>query len=605
MIRPVPAEPVDALRGVDLPAAIETEVRRWLEDVRFREDRSELVHWLARASRGEANAVADLVDAFGSPLPIGTGGRRGTCGPGPNRINVAVLRETAQGLARMMDLEQVPRKVAVVYDTRRDSRRFARVVADQLARNGIAVLLVDAPRPTPVLSFTVRARGCGAGVVISASHNPPDDNGIKVYGADGAQVIGARDRALMRMIEAAMQDPLPDEEVPSDAVEILASASELATIDDPYMEFVHRQGVTADNLGADGLRIVYTPLHGVGHTTLLPVLQRRGASVTFVDRQGPDGGAFASVSSANPEAPEAFHLATALAEDLGADLVLATDPDADRLGAMARDGGRLAFIDGNRIGALLLGHILEHNRPPSDGWVLSTIVTTPLLREIATANDVEIIDDLLVGFKHHAGMIEEAPHRACVFAGEESHGYLRGSDVRDKDGTIAALLLCETAAICKAAGETLWDRLRALWIEHGYHRERTASLFGRGVHGRRAISAVVEAWRRSAPETIGGRRIASLVDRLVPRYTGSPTRDLLGNVIVIELAPVDDVACRLVIRPSGTEPKIKLYALGRALVPCPGPQLAAWEARVDGVVDAVLDDVRLAAEAIMQPLLGA
>ena len=583
-----------------LPQATWLLIERWLRDPRYAEDRPALQRLADAARDGDEDALAELRDAFDGPLPIGTGGRRGACGPGTNRMNVAVLRETAQGLADAMAAEGVPMRVAVVYDTRRDSRRFARAVAQQLAACGVDVLVVDAPRPTPLLSYTVRARGCGAGIVISASHNPAGDNGIKVYGPDGAQVLGSRDRALMAAIEHAMTAELRADGRGS--IEVLASDDEIASVDRPYLAFVLAQRVCGDEVAKAGLRIVYTPLHGVGHTSVLPVLRACGLQVAMVDAQGPDGGRFGTVESANPESPAALELARQQAERDGADIVIATDPDADRLGALARgDDGAFAFIDGNRLAVLMLDHVLRHDALLAQrrGWVLTTVVSSPLIGSLARAAGVEVVDDLLVGFKHHAGMMAESPERTVVFATEEAHGYLRGDDVHDKDGAIAALLLAEAAAVAKASGHTLFDQLRRVWTELGYHRERTANIFAYGAEGREAIAGLMEAWRREPPTSFGGLSVVSVDDRKQPRNTGSPTRDLPGNVLVFELQTPGTAACRLVLRPSGTEPKVKVYALARSTRVVGLDELPSVQAEIDALVDAVLGDAKARAEHTM------
>jgi phosphomannomutase len=498
--------------------------------------------------------------------------------------------------------EPVPSRVVVVYDTRAHSQHFAKVVAEQLAANDIEVILVDAPRPTPQLSFLVRARGCGGGVVISASHNPPEDNGIKVYGPDGAQVIGALASKLMQCIERAMDRPLPPVTAAHRTRIQEISGPDLVTVDRPYIDFVLAQGVNASDLGRGGLKVVFTPLHGVGHTSVLPVLRARGALVHPVEAQcDPDDGRFSTVRSANPEVPHSMELAASLARDIGADLVMATDPDADRLGALARRSpdADLEFMNGNSLGALMLDHVLSSRTPPEDGWVLSTMVTTPLVSAIARAHGVDVVDDLLVGFKHHAGMMEEQPDRPLVLAAEESHGYLRGNEVRDKDGAIGALLLTECAVAAGRRGKTLFDEVERLWREHGYHLERASNIFARGTAGREAIAAVMTTWREQPPARFGDLDVASMEDRLEPRHTGSTTRDLRGDVLCFELEGRENVTCRLVVRPSGTEPKLKLYALGRSAGKLDDEGLARAKADVTAVVGSVIDDASARAEATM------
>jgi phosphomannomutase len=587
---------------VDLPqAAWLDEIMRWCNDPRYAEDRPALAALLAQVEAGDAAARAELEDAFSGPLPIGTGGRRGAVGPGSNRMNASVVRETAQAVAELIAQEGAPKKVAIAFDTRTHSRAFARTVAEQLAACDVSVVLMDEPRPTPQLAFVVRREGCGAGVVISASHNPPGDNGIKIYGSDGAQVLGDRDRRLMAAIEAAMTATLQTFEA-ADAVriEVAGTPGRLDAIDAAYHACVRAQCVLGD-LARSNLRVVFTPLHGVGHTALLPLLREKGVDVAVVEAQLPDGGLFATVKSANPEVPDSLALAVAQAEATNADLVLATDPDADRLGAVARnERGELEFIDGNRMGVLLLDHVLRHAKRGPEDWVLTTLLTSSLIGTLARAAGVEVVDDLLVGFKHHAGMMDERPERRLLFACEESHGFVRGNDVHDKDGAIAGLLLAEAAAWAKDQGRTLHGQLAHIHAAHGYHRERTANLYAYGAAGREAIAGLLATWRREPPRELGGLAVVAVEDRSKPRNTGSPTRDLPSNVLVFDLQSAGDTACRLLVRPSGTEPKAKVYALGRGAAAPIGPQLDRVAHEVDEMVDRVLADAQGLAEAIMR-----
>ena len=595
-----------AVEGLGLSAEVIDALERWMLQPKYASARSSLETLLSEARAGSEAARAELVDAFSRTLPIGTGGRRGKVGPGPNRFNTVVVRETSQGIADALAQAGDAPKVAVVFDTRRNSREFARVVAEQLAANDIEVVIVDEPRPTPELSFLVRRLGCGAGVVLSASHNPPEDNGIKIYGPDGAQVLGARDAALMAAILAiAGKGELP---VPSAAqigtIKVIEGEAIATEVDAPYHTYVRAQGVFDGDLRASTLKMTYTPLHGVGHTSVMPVLLGRGFRVSpVVEQCDPDGGNFSTVKSANPELPESMEMAIALAKKEIAELVLATDPDADRLGACVRVRGIYQPVDGNRLGVLMLDHILRNRRPPPDGWVLTTLVTSPLVATLARSAGIDVVDDLLVGFKHHAGMMNEQPERPLVFGCEESHGFMRGNDVRDKDGAIAALLLAECAAAARAEGKSLIDILDEIWAEHGYHREKTANLIAPGMTGRRAIAAVMDAWRAEPPTSFAGLDVVSVDDRFGPRDTGSVTRDLPGNVLLFELS-AGDRACRLVLRPSGTEPKLKVYALARSAPRVMRSELSATKIDVDKLVDRVLADAEAAARAIMAPHLA-
>lgn len=626
---------LEALPQLDLPEATRATIVAWLTDPTFADTRAELEATVARAlgvtdarKYDRRIACTELEDAFVGPLPIGTGGRRGPCGAGPNRVNATVMRETARGLAVAMRESDEEPKVAVVYDTRSSSRTFALVVAAALTAEGIAVTLIDAPRPTPQLSFLVRRLGCGAGIVISASHNPPTDNGIKIYGPDGAQVLGELDRRLMAGIVAAGANPaslpkidleaLTSGQVPA-AVDRVQAEVEHDRADGPYHEYVLAQGVTGGDLGAeedgkDGLRVAFTPLHGVGASAVLPVLRARGIEPIVVETQLPDDGVFETLKSANPESPAAFKHGLGVAKAGGADMLLATDPDADRLGAMVRDAsGEYRFIDGNRLGVLMLDHILREQTKLGaeelrQGWILTTLVSSPLIAKLGRAREVEVVEDLLVGFKHHAGAQADSEQRgeprALVFACEESHGYLRGNQIRDKDGAIAALLLCECAAVCKRAGTDLFGRLEEIWAKHGYHRERTASIYAHGSAGRRAIAAVMDRLRTDAPTSFAGLEVQGAIDRSAPRATGWRTRDLPGDVLVYELAG-DGRGCRLVFRPSGTEPKIKVYALAHGRPGLDDPDAAARErVAVDELVAAVLTDAERFASRVMEPVLN-
>ncbi len=602
---PAMTDPEVEATAVGVSGQVWAQVQRWLAEPEYAAVHADLRAIVERAQNGDADARAELADAFRGPLPIGTGGRRGAVGPGPNRVNEVVMRQTAQGVLAAIAAEGAAMRVAIAYDTRRDSRRFAHVVAGQLATGGAEVILIDAPRPTPQLSFWVRRRGCGAGIVISASHNPPGDNGIKIYGPDGAQVLGARDRRLMEGIVAADAAPLPAIDPGAAArVEVIADDAGLAAVDAPYHAWVRAQGVVHEDLSDSGLAVVFTPLHGVGHTSVVPALSDLHVSLSLVQRQcDPDGGRFSTVQTANPEQPDALNMARDQADAEGADLVIANDPDADRLGALVRDReGTLRFLDGNRLGALMLDHVLTHGETPEHGWVLTTVVSTPLIGALSRAAGVEVVDDLLVGFKHHAAMMAEHPDKTVLFMFEEAHGYMRGDDVHDKDGAVAARLMVEAAALAKREGKTLHDNLTSIWSRHGYHRERTGNLYAYGAAGRDAIARLVETWRATPPTGFGGLDVVEVVDRKAPRDTGSPTRDLPGNVLVYALSG-EAGSCRLVVRPSGTEPKAKVYVLARSEpTGDDADALSAAQSRIDDLVAAVLGDAEAQARAIMEPL---
>ncbi|WP_124727676.1 phospho-sugar mutase [Staphylospora marina] len=528
------------------------------------------LHWLNHprldpGTRKELESLrdaAEIEDRFSRHLSFGTAGMRGIIGAGTNRMNRYTVRRATAGFARHL-LKQFAdvheRGVVVAHDSRKYSAEFASEAAGVFAAHGIPVYLFPELRPTPVLSFAVRHLGARGGVMITASHNPPEYNGYKVYGPDGAQSGPETAGQIQREI-AAVKD-----EIELDVLSLAEGTKQGLIlrpgpeVDEAYMEHVKSLSLRPDVIrqAADDLRIVYTPLHGTGLRPVTGILSELGIRhIHIVDKQATPDPAFPHAPSPNPEEPEALRMALVLAAEKDADLVIATDPDADRLGVAVRHGGEYVPLTGNQIGALLLHYMLERRRElgilPENGLILKTIVTSELGRKVADTYGVATVD-LLTGFKFIAEKIEEAGRSGThtfLMGYEESYGYLFGDFVRDKDAVQAAMLAAEMTAWHKLRGETLVDVLDRLFAEHGVHQETLVSYTLPGADGLRKMEAWMDALRRTPFSEIGGIPVLSVED-YAHGFAGLPP----SNVLKFKLADESWVA----VRPSGTEPKIKFY----------------------------------------------
>ena len=538
--------------------------------------------WLANpyfdeATKAELLSIKDdekeIEDRFYMDLEFGTAGLRGVIGAGTNRMNIYVVRKTTQGLANYIKKQGGEAKgVAIAYDSRRMSPEFADEAARCLAANGIKAYIFESLRPTPELSFAVRELGCIAGINITASHNPPAYNGYKVYWEDGAQITPPHDSGIMSEVKAVtdyntVKTMDKDAAIASGNYEIIG-----ADIDDKYMEQLKKQVKRLDTIKevGDQMKIVYTPLHGTGNIPARRILKEIGFNNVYVvpEQELPDG-EFPTVSYPNPEAAEAFELGLKMAKDMEADLVLATDPDADRLGVYVRDkDGEYHSLTGNMSGCLLgeytISQILARDgKLPEDGALIKTIVTTNMADAIAKNYNIRLIE-CLTGFKYIGQQIlgfENSGKGTYLFGFEESYGCLIGTHARDKDAIVATMALCDAAAYYKTQGKTLWDAMIDMYEKYGYYKDDVKSIGLSGIEGLAKIQSILESLRKNPPKEIGGYKILSArdykKDEIVDLATGEVKPTGLPNSNVLYYDMTDDAW--LCVRPSGTEPKIKFY----------------------------------------------
>ena len=516
-----------------------------------------------------------LIDSFYQRIPFGTGGRRGLVGVGPNRMNARTVGESAQGMANYIlnedkDGSLKSRGVVVAGDVRLSSAEFVRVTAEVFAGNGIKVYLFDGPRPTPLLSFAVRFLRTIGGVIITASHNPPSDNGFKAYWEDGGQVVEPHDVLIMKEVDGVREFKRLD----LDAAEARGLVEMLDDrVDRAYLEMALKHYVVS---GERKATIVYSPLHGTGVACVPGALKAAGfADVHMPAEQTQMDGAFPTVPKnyPNPEIPAVMDTAVALGKRVQADIVMASDPDADRLGVAVPGGqGKFVYLAGNIVGALMLDFILAQRKEagtlPASAYVMTTQVSTKMARRICEVYGVEVVDDLLVGFKNMAAEILRRERLGqdpsdMVFSFEESIGYMPSQHVRDKDSAGAALIGAQLAAWCKARGITLLDHLGQLYKKYGYYKESQFSVFLEGEAGAERMNYLMDRLRKNPPREIAGRRVLEVIDRKSATRTDLSTGVVekfdkpKSNVLTFALSANGET--HVTIRPSGTEPKIKHY----------------------------------------------
>ena len=560
----------------------------WLSDAYFDE-----------ATKQELRDIADneseIEDRFYKDLEFGTGGLRGVIGAGTNRMNIYTVRKATQGLANYILKQGGQEKgVAIAYDSRNMSPEFADEAALCLAANGIKAYVFDALRPTPELSFAIRELGCISGIVVTASHNPPEYNGYKAYWEDGAQVTAPKDKDIIEEVRAVtdyndVKTMDKQEAMDKGLYQVIGKE-----IDDRYMEELKKQIIHPEVIRemADDIKIVYTPFHGTGNVPVRRILSELGFKNVYVvpEQELPDPD-FTTLDYPNPEDPKAFTLALKLAKEKDADVVLATDPDADRLGIYAKDGatGEYVSFTGNMSGMLIAEYIMRERtatgKMPENPAMVTTIVTTNMTRAIAEDYKAKFVE-VLTGFKfigEQIKLFEQNHTYNYVFGLEESYGCLAGTHARDKDAIVAVMCLCEVAAWCKKNGITLWDQMIRLYEKYGYYKETQYAITMKGIDGSRQIAAIMDKLRQNPPKSFGELRVVEMrdydLDQTTDMATGKvrPTGLPKSNVLYFELEN-DSWCCA---RPSGTEPKIKFY------MGVKGTGLEDAQKRVEALTEAV------------------
>lgn len=586
-----------------MDTAVTAAIQNWLNDPAIAEpDKQEIRDLIAATNEQE------LTDRFYRDLEFGTGGMRGVIGAGLNRMNVYTVGAAAQGLANHIAAkgkEAMKAGVAIAYDCRRKSDVFALRTASVLAGNGITAYLFERLRPTPELSFAVRHLDCSAGVVVTASHNPPEYNGFKVYGADGCQVIEPEDEEIIRRVRSVggfgnVKTMDPKEAGEEGLIKIIGG-----NVDGAFLEAVHTTGLNRAACQAMGktLKIIYTPLHGTGVTLIPEALRRRGfEKVIVVPEQADANGEFPTVASPNPEEPAAFKLGIELAKKEDADLVIATDPDADRMGiAVTTEDDEFELLTGNQIMALMTYYICEQRKKasklPANAAVITTIVSGDLMKEIARSYGVEVIE-VLTGFKYIGSKIREfeeagtpgAPSKLYIFGGEESYGYMPATFTRDKDAVTSTAVVAEMAAVAAEQGVSLYDMLVELFERFGYFQEGTKNITLKGKEGADKIQAIMANLRSAPPASFGGVAVKTIGDVKSGEIKDAKSGKVVGrydlpasNVLVFTL----EDGTKVIGRPSGTEPKIKFYVLARE----PGSDLHAARVAATAKINAIFDEV--------------
>jgi len=540
-------------------------------------------------TKAELTAIADnekeIEDRFYRELEFGTGGLRGVIGAGTNRLNIYTVRKATQGLANYIlasDAYQSGMGVAIAHDCRRMSPEFSTEAALVLNANGIKTYTFDSLRPTPLLSFTVRHLGCVAGIVVTASHNPPEYNGYKVYWADGGQCPYPRDEAIISEVQKVtdfnMVKTMSRAEAEVKGLFNIAAAD----VDDMFIQNVKAQSLNPEIIPDSDIKIVYTPLHGAGNISVQRSLKEMGFKHVFVvkEQESPDGN-FPTVAYPNPEDKLAFELSLKLAKEKDADIVVATDPDSDRVGVAIKHADEYMLLNGNMTGVLLADYLVSQMKAkgklPANGAIVSTIVSTDMTRAIAEANGLTYFE-VLTGFKYVGEKIKEfetTGSHSYVFGFEESYGYLAGTYARDKDAVVATMLICEAAAFYKAQGLTLYDAMLKLYEKYGLYREGVEAITLKGVDGVANIKKIMAALRENPPQSLAGSDVVEARD-----YNARISKNLQTGAVCDITLPVSDVlyfqtadGTWTCVRPSGTEPKLKLYF---------GTQLVAGASVADG-----------------------
>ena len=542
------------------------------------------------------SAPKELEDSFYKNLEFGTGGMRGVMGVGTNRINKYTLGQNTQGLSNYLKQcfpnEEI--KVAIAYDCRHNSDTLAKVVADVFSANGIKVYLFSELRPTPELSFAVRHLACHVGIVLTASHNPPEYNGYKVYWQDGGQIVPPQDKEIIQAIEALAYTDI-NFNANNDLIEYIDK-----DIDEAFVKStIENASFNTPASAKENLKIVYTSLHGTSIKAVPAVLDAAGyTDVNIVQAQAIPDGNFPTVKSPNPEEPEALTMAMELAENIQADIVVGTDPDSDRLGVAVRNNeGKMTLLNGNQTMVIMTAFLLEQwlkaDKITGNEFIGSTIVSTPMMLDLAEAYGVECKVGL-TGFKWIAKFIKDFPEQTFIGGGEESFGFMVGDAVRDKDAVGAILLVCEIAAQAKAEGQTLYQKLEQLYVDFGFYKEHLISITKKGMDGAVEIQQMMKDLRENPLEEINGNRVVCVED-----YQTSKGKDFMNNEEFGINIPKSNVliyyledGSKICARPSGTEPKIKFYFSVNCAIESV-EDIAVAELQLDEKIKNIINDMQL------------
>lgn len=570
----------------ELDKSVADKVNTWLRGNYDQETKAEIQKLV------DEKAYTELTDAFYKDLEFGTGGLRGIMGAGSNRVNKYTIGAATQGLANYLN-KKYPNekiKVAIAHDSRNNSDVLGKITANVLSANDIHVCFFKALRPTPELSFAVRELGCKSGIMLTASHNPKEYNGYKAYGADGGQFVAPDDKLVMQEVAKVLS---------VDDVKFDAKPENISLIgeemDENYLQKITSLSVSPDAIKRQkDLKIVFSPIHGTGITLVPQALERFGfENVILVDEQTTPDGNFPTVVYPNPEEKEALTLALKKAEETDADLVLATDPDADRVGiAVKNNDGEFVLLNGNQTGSLLVNYMLEawekEGKFTGKEYVIKTIVTTYLIDKIAASKNVTCYNTL-TGFKFIGQiMTEKQGKETFIVGGEESYGYLVGEFVRDKDAVVSAAFIAEMTAFYKDQGSSLYNAMIDMYVKYGFYKEKLVSITKKGKSGAEEIVAMMERFRNNPPAVLGGSKVVLLKDYALQKET-----DLLTKTSTVLDFPKSDVlqfitedGCIISARPSGTEPKIKFYCSVNA----PLASKAEFD-KVDAELEAKVDEI--------------
>ncbi|MFT0715302.1 phospho-sugar mutase [Flagellimonas lutimaris] len=527
--------------------------KTWLTDFFDEDTKKEIKHLME-------NDPEELKERFYKNLEFGTGGMRGIMGVGTNRINKYTLGKNTQGLSNYLKKSYTDNdlQVVIAYDCRHNSKSLARTVAEVFSANGIRVHLFSDLRTTPELSFAVKHIGCHAGIVLTASHNPPEYNGYKVYWADGGQIVPPQDGEIIAEINA-----LSFEDIKFDKDESLIHLID-EEVDEAFFDASVKNG-NFDAQGKDNFKIVFTSLHGTSITAIPEVLKRAGyKNVTIIEEQAEPDGDFPTVESPNPEEPEALSIAIAKAEEIGADMVVGTDPDSDRLGIAVRNmDGKMELLNGNQTMVLMTKFLLDQYKKKGfkgNEFIASTIVSTPMMEQMAKSYGVEF-KTALTGFKWIGKMIKDFPSSEFIGGGEESFGYMVGDFVRDKDAVTSTLLACEIAANAKANGSSFYKDLIDAYVEFGFYKEKLISITKKGMSGAEEIKQMLKDFKENPVDTVQGSKLLYIEDYNTSIVKNVQTGEEFtlhlpkSNVLIYET----EDGTRIAARPSGTEPKVKFY----------------------------------------------